>query len=357
MRAATGSSRRRRHERAAEPRRDAGCPRGRSPGSRRRCCAPARPASASCYWWSSASPRCTTTISPPPTVSSSCSIGAALIAMLAWARRWSSSPATSTCPSVRSSACPRTSSAPVQRITPTSRSLGFVVGIAIGAVVGAINGFDHARAPGAQPGGHARDALHHPRRRRPLRQRPHHRPEHLPQRLRRRRFPHLLGIPWLAIIAARHRGRRRLRDASFRSGRDLYAIGSNPEAAALAGVPSARRVFTAFVISGAWPGWPGRCSWPCTPGRRDRGTWLRAAGHSGGRGGRRRDLRRQRHGRRRGARRPAAQHHQPGPGGQPDLRPSGTRLSPARCCWPPSPSTGGSPAGGPRPADGGGSAP
>ena len=44
---------------------------------------------------------------------------------------------------------------------------------------------------------------------------------------------------------------------SFRSGRDLYAIGSNPEAAALAGVPAARRVFTAFVISGSLAGLAG----------------------------------------------------------------------------------------------------
>ncbi len=44
---------------------------------------------------------------------------------------------------------------------------------------------------------------------------------------------------------------------SFRSGRYLYAIGSNPEAAALAGVPSARRVFTAFVLSGTLAGLAG----------------------------------------------------------------------------------------------------
>ena len=37
---------------------------------------------------------------------------------------------------------------------------------------------------------------------------------------------------------------------SFRTGRDLYAIGSNPEAARLAGVPVGSRVFLAFVLSG-----------------------------------------------------------------------------------------------------------
>jgi rhamnose transport system permease protein len=41
---------------------------------------------------------------------------------------------------------------------------------------------------------------------------------------------------------------------SFRSGRDLYAIGSNPEAARLVGLRSGKRVFGAFVLSGAMAG-------------------------------------------------------------------------------------------------------
>src|SRR4029079_10673469 len=41
---------------------------------------------------------------------------------------------------------------------------------------------------------------------------------------------------------------------SFRTGRDLYAIGSNPEAARLAGVPVGSRVFLAFVLSGGIAG-------------------------------------------------------------------------------------------------------
>ncbi len=44
---------------------------------------------------------------------------------------------------------------------------------------------------------------------------------------------------------------------SFRWGRDLYGIGSNPEAAALAGIPAGRRVFTAFLTSGALAGFAG----------------------------------------------------------------------------------------------------
>ena len=44
---------------------------------------------------------------------------------------------------------------------------------------------------------------------------------------------------------------------SFRSCRELYAIGSNPDAAELAGIPSSRRVFLAFLTSGALAGLAG----------------------------------------------------------------------------------------------------
>ncbi len=64
----------------------------------------------------------------------------------------------------------------------------------------------------------------------------------------------LLGIPVLAwattvlvAIAAYY-----LR--SYRSGRELYAIGSDPDAARLAGIPIARRIFFTFVLSGAVAG-------------------------------------------------------------------------------------------------------
>jgi len=62
------------------------------------------------------------------------------------------------------------------------------------------------------------------------------------------------GIPILAIVVAVIvcTGAYYLR--SFRSGRELYAIGSNPDAARLAGIPSGRRVFTAFVICGGIAG-------------------------------------------------------------------------------------------------------
>ena len=44
---------------------------------------------------------------------------------------------------------------------------------------------------------------------------------------------------------------------SYRSGRDLYAIGSNPDAARLAGIPVRRRVLAAFVSAARSPGLAG----------------------------------------------------------------------------------------------------
>lgn len=64
----------------------------------------------------------------------------------------------------------------------------------------------------------------------------------------------LLGVPILVLIAlvvVLGVGQW-LRD--FRAGRELYAIGSNPEGARLAGVRSERRVLTAFVLAGALAG-------------------------------------------------------------------------------------------------------
>jgi rhamnose transport system permease protein len=62
------------------------------------------------------------------------------------------------------------------------------------------------------------------------------------------------GIPDLAIAIAVVIGIGAYYLRSFRSGRELYAIGSNPEAARLAGIPVGRRVFVAFAVSGAIAG-------------------------------------------------------------------------------------------------------
>ena len=64
----------------------------------------------------------------------------------------------------------------------------------------------------------------------------------------------LFGIPWLAIIVAVVVAVVGYVMRTFRPARELYAIGSNPDAAALAGIPSARRVFVAFVTSGGLAG-------------------------------------------------------------------------------------------------------
>jgi len=65
------------------------------------------------------------------------------------------------------------------------------------------------------------------------------------------------GIPVIAIVVAAVVGIAAYYLRTFRSGRDLYAIGSNPPAARLAGIPVRRRVFTAFAISGAIAGLAG----------------------------------------------------------------------------------------------------
>jgi rhamnose transport system permease protein len=67
----------------------------------------------------------------------------------------------------------------------------------------------------------------------------------------------LFGIPYLFII-----GLAVLLIAGFvmkrvKAARDLYAIGSNPAAAELAGIPVARRVFFAFISTGALTGLAG----------------------------------------------------------------------------------------------------
>jgi len=83
-------------------------------------------------------------------------------------------------------------------------------------------------------------------------------PTAIPRPFQRIGYESIFGvIPWLAVLVlavvlVAGYGMR-----SLRSGRDLYAIGSNPGAAELAGVPTGRRVFVAFVISGSLAGLAG----------------------------------------------------------------------------------------------------
>ncbi len=67
----------------------------------------------------------------------------------------------------------------------------------------------------------------------------------------------VLGVPYLAIVIAVVIGAGAYYLRSFRSGRELYAIGSNPEGARLAGIPVGKRIFAAFALSGAIAGLAG----------------------------------------------------------------------------------------------------
>lgn len=67
----------------------------------------------------------------------------------------------------------------------------------------------------------------------------------------------IAGIPVLALIAIVVLVVVGYYLRNYRSGRELYAIGSDPAAARLSGIPAGRRVFLAFVASGALAGLAG----------------------------------------------------------------------------------------------------
>lgn len=67
----------------------------------------------------------------------------------------------------------------------------------------------------------------------------------------------VLGVPVLPLLALAVLAVVGWGLANFRSGREMYAIGSNPDAAVLAGVPVRRRLLTAFVLNGAIAGLAG----------------------------------------------------------------------------------------------------
>jgi rhamnose transport system permease protein len=67
----------------------------------------------------------------------------------------------------------------------------------------------------------------------------------------------VLGIPCLPLIAFVVLAATGYYLRSYRSGRELYAIGSDPEAARLAGIPVRRRILAVYVFSGAVAGFAG----------------------------------------------------------------------------------------------------
>lgn len=135
--------------------------------------------------------------------------------------------------------------------------LGFGIGILLGAAIGALNGWitTFFRVPslavtlamlyvvrgvdGVIVNGHTID------------------PDIIPASFQAVSYRTLAGIPWMALIVAIVVALFAYMLRSFRWARDLYAIGSSPDAASLAGIHAGRRVFTAFVISGALAGLAG----------------------------------------------------------------------------------------------------
>jgi rhamnose transport system permease protein len=67
----------------------------------------------------------------------------------------------------------------------------------------------------------------------------------------------ILGVPWLVLIAVVVVGGISLLMRNYRAGRELYAMGSSPQAAELAGIKVARNLLGAFILSGALAGLAG----------------------------------------------------------------------------------------------------
>jgi rhamnose transport system permease protein len=65
------------------------------------------------------------------------------------------------------------------------------------------------------------------------------------------------ALPYLAVLTAVVLAAAAYYLRSYRSGRDMYALGSSPEAARLAGVPVRKRILAAYVLCGALAGLAG----------------------------------------------------------------------------------------------------
>jgi rhamnose transport system permease protein len=67
----------------------------------------------------------------------------------------------------------------------------------------------------------------------------------------------VLGVPWLVIIALLVTVVAGIALRNYRIGRELYAMGSSPQAATLAGIRVGRNTIVAFAVSGALAGLAG----------------------------------------------------------------------------------------------------
>jgi rhamnose transport system permease protein len=76
----------------------------------------------------------------------------------------------------------------------------------------------------------------------------------LPETFNKIGYGTIAGVPYLGIIAIVAVAIATYAMRSFRTARDFYAIGSDPAAARLAGIPVGPRVFLAFALSGGIAG-------------------------------------------------------------------------------------------------------
>jgi rhamnose transport system permease protein len=81
--------------------------------------------------------------------------------------------------------------------------------------------------------------------------------DELPSHFLRFANDNILGVPWLVLIAVIVVGGVSLMMRNYRAGRELYAMGSSPQAAELAGIKVARNLLGAFLLSGALAGLAG----------------------------------------------------------------------------------------------------
>lgn len=66
-----------------------------------------------------------------------------------------------------------------------------------------------------------------------------------------------LGIPMITLVAIAVVAAAAVFMSGTRAGRDFYAVGSDPEAARLFGIPASKRTLTAFLVNGALAGLAG----------------------------------------------------------------------------------------------------